>query len=302
MAKIKIEKCAPSRQYTDGSCFDLESLKLIANNYNKINPKESIVVDDDKNKLVNNLTKALADKCSSQYCWLKLDLVTSMNNVEINDNTFRPSGPSKKYEWLSTNHINEVINQYEEKYPEFLFLGAVPNDFEELEFLGLSNINYDKFLETKKTKLGLVINLDTHDQSGSHWVAIYIDLLKNQLYYFDSVGKKPGIRIKKFNNKVLDYLYYNKYKKKIKISKILKTIKNKNKKEMNKDYKALNNTLKNIDIQYNEIQHQQKNSECGVYSINCILRLVSGEKFSDIKNNITTDEEVNKCRKIYFRE
>jgi hypothetical protein len=302
MAKNKIEKCAPNKKYTDGSCFDLESLKLIANNYNKINPKESIEITNNKNNLVTNLTNALSNQCSSQYCWLKLDLVTSMNNDEINDNTFRPTGPLKKYEWLSTNHINEVISQYEEKYPEFIFLGAVPNDFEELEFLGLSNINYDKYLEKNKTKLGLVINLDTHNQSGSHWVALYIDLIKNQLYYFDSVGKKPGKRVKKFNNKVLEYLYAKKHSTNINISEILRTIKQGNKNGKNKMNETLQNALKFIDIQYNNVQHQQKNSECGVYSINCILRLVSGENFNDIKNNITTDDEVNKCRKIYFRD
>jgi Ulp1 family protease len=54
------------------------------------------------------------------------------------------------------------------------------------------------------------------------------------------------------------------------------------------------------DIQHNKIRHQQKGSECGVYSINFILRLLKGETFDEITNNITLDEEVNKCRKVYF--
>jgi hypothetical protein len=55
------------------------------------------------------------------------------------------------------------------------------------------------------------------------------------------------------------------------------------------------------DVRYNKIQHQFKNSECGVYSMNFIIRLLGGETFDDIVNNITDDITMNNCRKIYFR-
>ena len=54
-------------------------------------------------------------------------------------------------------------------------------------------------------------------------------------------------------------------------------------------------------ISYNKIRHQFKNSECGVYSVNFILRLLKGELFDNICSNITTDDQVNECRKVYFR-
>jgi len=200
------EKCAPSKKFKDGSCFSLKSLQIIAENYNK-QSKEKIEISDDKEKLVDSLEKKLKDKCNEQTCWLRLDFVKAIEDPEILENTFRPDGPAKKYDWLSTTNINEVLSQYEQLYNDFLFLGAVPNDFEELPMLGLSNIDFDNYINEGKTKLGLVINLDTHDQSGSHWVALYIDLSNNQLYYFDSVGKEPGKRIKRFNNKVIKYLY-----------------------------------------------------------------------------------------------
>jgi hypothetical protein len=232
---------------------------------------------------------------------LRSDLIKSIDNDDIHNDTFRPSGPSKKYDWLSTTNINEVVSQYEEKYDDFVFLGAVPNDFEELPILGLSNINFDEFLKNKKTKLGMVINLDTHNQSGSHWVALYTDLLNNKIYYFDSVGKKPGKRVKKFNNRILKYMYNKKNNKDINIDEIIGLLNKTDKNVSTKYYKMLNNKLKDFDIRYNNIQHQQNNSECGVYSINFILRIVKGESFDDITKNITTDDEVNKCRKIYFR-
>jgi hypothetical protein len=54
-------------------------------------------------------------------------------------------------------------------------------------------------------------------------------------------------------------------------------------------------------IKFNQNRHQFKNSECGVYSINFILRLLKGETFENICSNITTDDQVNKCREVYFR-
>ena len=63
----------------------------------------------------------------------------------------------------------------------------------------------------------------------------------------------------------------------------------------------MNNLLGGFDIRYNNIQHQFENSECGVYSINFIVRLLQGEKFNDIINNVTTDGKMNQFRKEYFR-
>jgi hypothetical protein len=66
--------------------------------------------------------------------------------------------------------------------------------------------------------------------------------------------------------------------------------------------KQINNLIGGgFDIRYNHIQHQFNNSECGVYSINFIIRLVGGESFDSVINNITKDEEMNANRKIYFR-
>ena len=87
-------------------------------------------------------------------------------------------------------------------------------------------------------------------------------------------------------------MYQRDFGKKLKLKKVLNHLKT------NKKYES--STLKNMDLQYNQIQHQFGNSECGVYSINFILRLVQGETFENITKNITKDEEMNKNRKKYF--
>jgi hypothetical protein len=40
------------------------------------------------------------------------------------------SWKKNKYEWLSSVDIESVMDQYEEKYPEFKFLGPTPIDFD----------------------------------------------------------------------------------------------------------------------------------------------------------------------------
>ena len=296
------KKCAPNKKFINGSCFSIESLKLIANEYNKVYPNKLININNNKKNMIEQITKAFSKSCDNQICWLRTNIVKKIKDEEIHNNTFRPSGPSSGNDWLSTSNINDVINQYENKYNDFVFLGAVPNDFQEFSLLGLSNIDFDDFVSEGKTKIGLVINLDTHDKPGSHWVGLYTDLIKNKIYYFDSIGNKPGPRIKKFNNKILNYMYRKKYNNELQIGGLLKIIKKQKNKNISSKYiTLLNNKLNDFDIRYNNIQHQQKDSECGVYAINFIIRAVKEESFDNIINNITTDEQINECRNVYFR-
>ena len=300
-------KCAPSKKYLDGSCFSHETLKKIANNYNNKN-NDKINLNLSKLELVKELDNRLNNKCSDQICWLRLDIVKELNNEDIKNNTFRPTGPPKKYDWLSTTHINEVIQQYHTIHSNFIFLGAVPLDFEDLPVLGINNLKFDELINQGKTKIGLVINLDEHWKDGSHWVSLYTDLEKNHIYYFDSIGKKPLKKIRKFINRITKYMYSKKYNKKLPLNDVVEKLKNLNKLKEDKLEKVTktNEHIKNLlggnfDIRYNNIQHQFANSECGVYSINFIIRLVSGESFDNIINNITNDDLMNKNRKIYFR-
>jgi hypothetical protein len=300
------EKCAPSKKYKDGSCFTLDALKKIATNYNKHN-KDKIDVNLDKDELVDILEDKLKNKCDEQTCWLRLDIVKQLEDEDIEENTFRPKGPTKKYEWLSTTHINDVVEQYMNVHKDFIFLGAVPYDFDELPVLGISNLNFKELEKNGKHKIGMVINLDEHYKGGSHWVALYADLKENQIYFFDSVGNAPGKRIRKFVNRITKYLYEKKYNKKLNVTDTINKLKHlrkksKNKENINIEDDNIKNLLKGgFDIRYNTMQHQFKNSECGVYSINFIVRLVGGENFDTIVNNITKDEEMNKMREEYFR-
>jgi hypothetical protein len=287
-----MDKCAPGRKYNNNSCFTVANLITIANQYNKLqkNSKNVIEIKEDKRYLLKELTSRMKNdyNCDNQQCWMDTNVIKTLNDSEIKQYTFRPKGPARKTEWMDTNKINNVMNQYEKKYNDFVFLGAVPADFDEMPSLPTYSLNFGNLVNNNKSKLGMVINLDTHNQPGSHWVALYSDLIKNQIYYFDSIGKKPTKRTTRFVGKLLNFLHNKKYNTKLTSKQFLS-------KYNSIDYKD------EYDIRYNKIQHQFKNSECGVYSMNFIIRLLNGKSFDDIVNNITNDDDMNNCRKVYFR-
>ncbi len=273
--------CAPDKTFIHGSCYTLNSLVDLAEAYNKDNPDNIIKLDNSyetlhphkyKKYLVKQLKKRLDSKCESQICWSQQSFtrnLSRMDKEEIEKYTFRPEGPEGKFEWLNTVNIDEVMAQYEKKNPEFEFLGAVPMDFDELEVLGIKNLDYNKLIKEGKTKLGIVFNLDEHWQPGSHWVAMYANIKEGQIYYFDSYGTRPEQRVRVLMNRINRFCQ-----------------------------SALG--IKNPDVDYNRIRHQFKNSECGVYSINFIVRLLKGRTFKEICESKIPDEKINKCRAKYF--
>ncbi len=288
-----MNKCAPGKKFTEGSCFTLDNLKKIAVEYNNSN-SDKIKLDNitSKKELLRELNTRFQKKfgCNNedQTCWLGSKLVRGINDPDIKFNTLRPKGPSKQFEWLSTHDIESVMHQYEFKHKDFKFLGAMPSDFDELPIYGTTDLQFEE-LERSTPKIGAVINLDTHNQSGSHWIGFYANLKTNTIYYFDSFAKKPQRRLNMFIRRLLTYMY-NKSNKDTLNSKL-------NVQQFMRRYHNSNE----FDVRYNKIQHQFKNSECGVYSMNFIIRLLEGETFDDIVNNITNDDKMNSCRNVYFR-
>lgn len=276
------KKCAPGVNYESGSCIKLSILVEMAKAYNKENDKSKIALYQNieilnpkkyKKYLLSEFNKRIGDKCTTQKCWTDQQFVSHMKNIarnELKKYTFRPDGPEGKFEWLNTLHINDVMTQHENDNKDFKFLGAVPIDFDDLENLGIKNLDYKTLVNNGTTKIGIVFNLDEHDQPGSHWVAMYSDFKKGEIYFFDSYGTKPERRIRSLMRKHALFC----------------------KNEMK---------INNINVDYNKIRHQYENSECGVYSMNFILRMVKGESFESICKSKVPDKKINKCRNIYFR-
>lgn len=275
-------RCAPSLNFEHGSCIPLDIFIEMAITYNdtyddkiRLSSKlETLNPAKYKKFLVKQFNEKFKNSCDNQRCWLKQSYLKNLNintQNKLKNNIFRPKGPQGKFTWLNTLNIDGVMKQYEEKYKTFKFLGAVPADFEDLEFYGIKDLDFDKLIKDGKTKIGMVMNLDEYGKSGSHWVSLFSDLEKGKIYYSDSYGIKPEKRFRRFMRKIARYCR----------DKLL----------------IPENKLK---VDYNKTRHQKGNSECGVYSINFILRLLKGDSFYDITSNRIPDTAVNKCRNVYF--
>jgi len=269
--------CSPTNKKNQDSCFSKKSLVKIANAWNKGNKnKINGVRKLSTTPLWEQINTRLNDKCSGEWCWIKQSFVKSLSDEEIN-NTFRPETPREWYqsknEWLSTVDIEEVMQQYEKLYKNFLFIGPVPIDFDEKYSMGscivdeLCTLNLNSVKKRNKKRIGIVFNLDKHNESGSHWVAMFIDLIKNKIYYWDSYAEPAP-------------------------------------KEVNVLAKRLQKQAKknNYTLQYkiNKVRHQFRNSECGVYCMYFITKLLQGKSFEDIINNKIGDERMNTKRGYFY--
>ena len=168
----------------------------------------------------------------------------------------------------------------------------MPIDFDDLPFLGIKNIDFNELYKEKK-KLGFVFNLDEHWKSGSHWVALYSDLEKNQVYYFDSYGQRPEKRIRNLVKRISTWCHQHNV--------CNDTCSSNNTSESYMLKNEQNKIEKSINVRYNQNRHQYKNSECGVYSLNFILRLLNGNTFDEITQTKVLDNQINECRDVYFR-
>ena len=276
--KRDLSKCAPDNQDNDFSCFSRDALMRMVYSWNnscaddqKIQVKPSMKLSE----IWQIISDKLKSKCDTEWCWLEQDIAKD-NKYELKK-LFRPKMPSKWYkhprEWLTTTDIENVMKQYERKHKDFKFIGPVPIDFDHELSPGncvaqeLCKIDIKNLIKNNKHKLGVIFNLDPHDEPGSHWVAMYADVKKGGVYYFDSYGVEPPDEV----NKLMDRL--------------------------SKQGKDLNN---NIKIKVNKVRHQFKNSECGVYSMNFIINLLNGKTYEELTNNVVKDDTMLKNRDVYF--
>jgi len=270
------DKCAPHLEYEDGSCIPLNLLIKIVDAYNLEYPNEIPThheLELTKPKEYRQyLIHALKSKLSniSQTDWHKQKFAKRMNKIyvdELKDNTFRPKGYIHN-EWLNSLQIEDVMKQYEKKYEDFKYLGTVPIDFDDIPELGIRDLNFGDLVKEGKTKIGMTINSDSSRGPGIHWFSMFADLKTGEICFFDSTSDPPVTRIKKFMKRIANFC---------------------------RDEMGVTPHTK-----YNDVKHQYGNSECGVYSINFILRMLKGDKFEDICESKIPDKRINKCRKVYF--
>ena len=274
--------CAPHSQDDPISCFSKKSLIDMIQMYNGKTSNSSqkifknVSSQNLEKKTRKQLHQALEDKmnssCNDEQCWVNNVLKTKQFNNEL-----KPLYPKKwkknKNTWLNTYDIENVLKQYQTKHKDFLFLGAVPIDFDSRVYSGncvsenICNVSVEKMKQRGQTKLGIVFNLDKHDQPGSHWIALYCDFSKGELNYFDSYAEEPP------NEVVVLMERLQKQNEELGISTYIKN---------------------------NEKIHQRKNSECGMYCIYFIVERLEGKSMNYFNNNRIDDDKIEKKRTSFF--
>lgn len=183
----KAASCHPSTMGTPKvapeSCLTSEKLQKVKNAYNSKHPNHHVLGTTDS-EIYQEIANRFADSCKEEKCWIRKLL--GENDIKP---LYRPTSPAdwKKnpVEWLSNFDIEAVMNQYEETYPEFEFLGPVPIDFDKRSKKGDDNtcvskdvcaFHLDEKIKQGKTKMGIVFNLSPSTSSGSHWVSLYVHL------------------------------------------------------------------------------------------------------------------------------
>lgn len=180
--------CAPKKyDAKNDTCFSIEQLVEMAKAYNryiskvKLSPDSDelaaadldlIKIKADKKYLLSELKKRFNTVCQgNEVCLTKQEFMNEIigeMREELENYTFRPTGPFDSTDWLSTLDINKIMKQYEKIYPDFKFLGAVPLNCDELNFCSLYDLDFDKFVNQKINKLGIIFNHDKYGQTRSH--------------------------------------------------------------------------------------------------------------------------------------
>ena len=267
---VNPKACSPSNAEVfkeNNTCFTQESLKLIANSINDYDKTTKIKnIDSKSTKELWKEIKMQMKGCNNEWCWLSKSFLKKLKNDKSFRNTFKIPIPDGKYEWLTTDDIEFTINQFIPLVDKSTFLGAVPIDF--ATFSATKENFSSQFMKTLIKKgirnIGVVFNTDPHTKGGKHWVSLFIKLSsdgkKGNAYYYDSFGVNSPAEVRKW---VDDFPIPLTYK-------------------------------------YNTVQHQFDNSECGVYSIHFIVRMLFDWSFERITTNIIKDVEMNAKRKEYF--
>lgn len=283
-------QCSPSRRGKRAfTCFSEGALDRLRRAWNQSHPQNKIPSSYDGHELWEALNARMRDLCDdgNESCWIdqpfmrqKIQDGGKETSHEILSHTFTPPRPDewrqKPYEWLSSKDIIDVMEQYMHTRPEFVFEGPVPIDFDKRDRFGkclideLCAVDLGEKAKEGYTKLGIVFNLDPHDKPGSHWVALFADITGGKIYYFDSYGFPPEKEIETLITRFMDQG-----------------------RRMGKRMQWRRNTR----------EHQRKNSECGVYCLYFIIRMLEGADFGrEFLSRRIPDEEIHKYRWVFWRE
>lgn len=239
------------------TCYTPDALSKIKEAFNQNHPKQEHIRALNHRTVLRELRERLSH-CTKEDCWLN-QIQEPRVRRQLDEILFAPDKPREWKNdptyWLSNFDIEDVLHQYEEAHSEFKLLGPSAIDYDtKLEEEGgkcvwddLCRLSLQRLLDRGKTKLGVVFNLDEHDQDGSHWVSMFVDLDEGVIFYYDSALHPVPHEVSRLKNEII------------------------------KQGKELDKPIRFRYIMNNH-DHQKTNSECGMYAIffivTCLTRKI----------------------------
>ena len=280
--------CAPARASAvelRGTCFTRAELRAIAFMYNHEFPASAVSARAFRSSrlLVEELRRRVPqcdgdDRCLLTQPWIQRHAAILAG---VRAHALRPEAPaswrSNRYEWLSNIDILQVMRQYEAKHRRtFSFLDVAPMDFASCT-VSASMCTFDAaaYLRRGKKTFGAVLNLDTSDKPGSHWVALYGDMRpsspKYGVAYFDSNGLPPPSEVSAFMERV-------------------------------KATRPRTHAGRPFPLLANRKRYQFRNSECGVFAMMFIILHIENpdDPHSQVMAMIGDDAAMNAMRPRLF--
>jgi hypothetical protein len=288
---IKKMNCSPfvrGKTVSNDTCYTNTILLQIKDAYNK-NPQHlnTRINSNDPLIILDELKDRLSGVCNKEDCWLSL--LSKEQQTVLDKTVFAPDKPTEwnknPNEWLSNYDILNVLKQYEEKHPEFKFIGPTPIDFDSRPtgskscvWNDLCTFSLDSYIKRNVTQIGIIFNLDKHNESGSHWVSLFINIPNKTIFYFDSAANKTPKEIKTFVKRVQTqggggwngkggYRYLENYPN----------------------------------------QHQKSDTECGMYSLYFIITMIDNtipfeKRLKMFKSQKISDKQMENLRDVYFND
>ena len=289
MKKMNCSPFVENQKADETTCYTNGILMEIRNAFNA-QPKnnKSPIKSNNPKIILYQLRKRMSKTCKKEKCWLSM--LSPEQQKVVDEMVFAPEKPpewkSNPNEWLSNYDILKVLKQYEKSTPTFKFIEPTPIDFdtvltengsEKCVTDDLCHFSLKYYIEHNYKQIGIIFNLDKHDQKGSHWVSLFIDIEHSFIFYFDSAANRTPKEIQAFVEKIKEqsleigerkkYYYYENYP---------------------------NN-------------HQRSNSECGMYSLNFIITMLDKHKYVKSKIRLfkeqkIPDKHMRMLRNVYFND
>jgi hypothetical protein len=283
--------CRPNTLDTvNNSCYTPTILEKIRVAFNEKHKNDPISTYEDPTELWKELKSRIVN-CPTEDCWLN-QISDVKTRKQIDRYIFAPDQPyewkKNPNEWLSNFDIMNVLEQYEETYPKFDFIGPTPIDFDTHIGKGVSgkcvwnelcrfSLKH-KIQKEGKQKIGIIFNTDPHTSSGSHWISMFVDVPNRLIYFFDSAGAKPPKEVDILAHRIID------------------------------QGKELGFHMR-YEYNYPRI-HQRGDTECGMYSLFFIITMLTEKrenKHISLKERLAlfseghiSDKLMEQYRDIYF--